>query len=90
MMIDAYDFCAKSRVIRAIFMALLPLTVVLASLSSVRGEGWRGTLASLVQLCGTRRVHAAIPALEAILADSSVGTVLKLSARRALDECASQ
>lgn len=41
-----------------------------------------------VQLCGTRRVRAAIPALEAILADSSAGTVLKLSARRAREEMA--
>lgn len=47
MMIDVYDFCAKSSVIRAIFMALLPLTVVLASLSSFSEEGWRAALASL-------------------------------------------
>ena len=39
-----------------------------------------------VQLCGTRRVRAAIPALDAILADSSAGTVLRLSARRAREE----
>ncbi len=41
-----------------------------------------------VQLCGTRRIRAARPALQAILADPSAGTVLKLSAHRAMDECA--
>ncbi len=37
-----------------------------------------------VQLCGARRLAAARPALEAILADPKTGTVLKLAARRAL------
>lgn len=37
-----------------------------------------------VQLCGARRVRAARAALRAILADPSSGTVLRLSARRAL------
>ena len=37
-----------------------------------------------VQLCGTRRVPAARAALRSILADPSSGTVLRLSAQRAL------
>ena len=37
-----------------------------------------------VQLCGARRLAAARPALEAILADPKSGTVLKLAAHRAL------
>ena len=43
-----------------------------------------------VQLCGARRLAAARPALEAILADLKSGTVLKLAARRALREFKSQ
>ena len=43
-----------------------------------------------VQLCGARRLAAARPALEAILADPKSGTVLKLAARRALREFKSQ
>ncbi len=37
-----------------------------------------------VQLCGARRLAAARPALEAILADPKTGTVLKLAASRAM------
>ena len=39
-----------------------------------------------VQLCGARRLAAARPALEAILADLKSGTALKLAASRALRE----
>ena len=43
-----------------------------------------------VQLCGARRLAAARPALEAILADPNSGTVLKLAARKALARIVAQ